>query len=620
MRRICILLFAICHSLFVPAQCINTFPHVEDFEANDGGWTSGGTGNDWAWGPVAKAVIAQAASGSNCWVTGGLTNSFYNYGERSYVQSPCFDFTSLTHPIVSFGVFWETENTYDGTTFQYSLDGGSTWTNAGGSSDTTNCMDMNWFNNFSITNLSGLANPREGWAGNVQNTSGSCRGGNGSAGWKTAQHCMPYLAGQPNVLFRFAFGAGTTCNDFDGFAFDDFSVREGLSPGLIFSYVCSADTVKFSGTTSGCLQNFAWDFGDGTTGTGILASHIYQNTGSYNVTFTAQGYCNGPASVTQAVQVFSAVASGTNVSCNGANDGKAFVTVTGAANYTYTWNTTPAQTADTAFNLPPGSYEVTVKAPGFCDAKSSVSLSEPAALQNTFAVTADTCRAMVGELLATTTGGTSPYQFAWSNGTQLNPAVNLGQNSYTLTITDANGCSLVATANVPFVSGISLLVQKQNVSCYGTNDGAITVTPSGGISPYSYTWSNNAITASINRLRAGTYLVTVADANNCNNTDSIVIEQDECASYIYFPTGFSPNGDGVNDLFKATASIDLDKYSLQVYNRWGQKVFETTDIGEGWDGKYKYTEQPISTYVWYANYSFRDGAKHSQTGNITLVR
>src|SRR5215212_8361506 len=140
------------------AQCIATFPYTEDFEADNGGWTSGGTLNDWAWGSPSKAVITQAASGSNCWITGGLNGSFYNLGERSYVQSPCFDFTNLKRPYISFNIFWESEKTYDGTNFQYSLDGGANWTNVGSINDAPNCFDQNWYNSPNIVNLSGLTN------------------------------------------------------------------------------------------------------------------------------------------------------------------------------------------------------------------------------------------------------------------------------------------------------------------------------------------------------------------------------------------------------------------------------------------------------------------------------
>jgi hypothetical protein len=89
------------------AQCttpINIFPYTEGFETTNGNWTTGGTASDWAWGTPNKTIINSAATGSKCWIVGGLTGNFYNNGERSWLQSPCFDFTTLQYPHISFNV------------------------------------------------------------------------------------------------------------------------------------------------------------------------------------------------------------------------------------------------------------------------------------------------------------------------------------------------------------------------------------------------------------------------------------------------------------------------------------------------------------------------------------
>ncbi|HMI77574.1 MAG TPA: hypothetical protein VK484_02215, partial [Ferruginibacter sp.] len=106
-------------------QCvapISVFPYIEDFETSDGSWTSGGFGSDWAWGTPSKAVITGAASGTKCWIIGGLTGNSYTNGEASWLQSPCFDFSTLQYPYISFNVFWETERRFDGANFKYSTD------------------------------------------------------------------------------------------------------------------------------------------------------------------------------------------------------------------------------------------------------------------------------------------------------------------------------------------------------------------------------------------------------------------------------------------------------------------------------------------------------------------
>lgn len=545
MYRILLLSIAALLPYLPHAQCINTFPYSEDFESTNGNWNSGGTSNDWAWGAVSKPVIAQAASGSKCWVTGGLTSSFYNLGESSFVQSPCFDFSSLQSPYITFNIFWETEKTYDGAVFQYSLNGGANWQNVGSTGDATDCLNANWFNSSNVNYLNGLASPREGWTGNRQATNGSCQGGNGSNSWKLATHCMPYLAGKASVIFRFAFGAGTQCNNYDGFAFDDITISEAPVPVIDFTSLCQNNTFSFTGSTTLCPNQFSWLFGDGNTGTGLTTSHTYSGPGNYNVTFTAGGSCSVPVNITKTIQVASATITTTDVTCNNRTDGSATVALNAAGNYSFIWSTNPVQTSQTAVQLSAGSYSVTVSAPGMCDisASAAVGLRQPSAYFN-----------------------------------------------------------------------------YQNISCKGNNDGEVEITAIGGTSPYTYKWSSGDSTAKVSGLSVGSYWVTVSDANNCSISDSVILEKETCPTEVYFPTAFSPNGDGENDLFKATSFADVKKFQMQVYNRWGELVFVSTNIHSGWDGVYQGIQQPLSVYVWYSEYVLSDGSKHVRSGNVTLVR
>ena len=622
MRSFFILFFSLHFSLFTFGQCINVFPFLEDFETTNGNWVSGGTGDDWTWGAISKPVIAQAAGGSNCWVTGGLTNSFYNFGERSYVQSPCFDFTTLQNPVVSFFVYWESEKTYDGAAFQYSLNGGTTWINVGTANEPVDCMNQNWYNTSSVTNLSGISNPKDGWSGNQQATQGSCQGGNGSSGWKLAKHCLTGLGGNANVVFRFVFGAGTQCNDYDGFAFDEFAISEASTATVDFTYTCTGGAYLFTGTSNLCPQTYTWNFGDGTQANTNNPTHTYATAGAYNVQFTAGGSCYNSGTITKPVNILSVNTSSIAVLCNGDNTGAAIATPAGGSNYTYQWNTNPVQTTDTAFNLTAGNYMVTVSAPGFCDAVATIVVNEPQVIALSFLIDADTCNTGVGKITTTASGGTAPVSnYLWSTiGVGSNVLSNSAEGNYSVTVSDVNACSVSAQVFVPYASPVVLQLAKQNVSCYGNSDGKIIVTPTGGTLPYIYNWSNAANTALLNHLDAGNYLLTVTDANNCSANDSVIIEKEVCPSYIYFPTAFSPNGDGVNDFFKPKYSVDLKKYFIHVYNRWGEMVYESADVNEGWNGIYKDVAQPLSTYVWYAEYSFADEKKHTKTGNITMVK
>ena len=114
------------------------------------------------------------------------------------------------------------------------------------------------------------------------------------------------------------------------------------------------------------------------------------------------------------------------------------------------------------------------------------------------------------------------------------------------------------------------------------------------------------------------YTITVTDNVGCIAADSLIVTVNN--PELLIPTGFSPNGDGVNDVFR-TLNKNIQKFNLEVFNRWGERVFQTSDPLEGWDGVFKGIEQELGTYVWKCDYVFM-GSEKPQTakGNVTLVR
>ena len=130
-------------------------------------------------------------------------------------------------------------------------------------------------------------------------------------------------------------------------------------------------------------------------------------------------------------------------------------------------------------------------------------------------VTNTTCTASIGAINITVSGGTSPYTYLWSNGATTEDISGLAAGTYTVTVTDANGC----TINLPVTVGtdnstITVTPVVTNTTCTASI-GAINITVSGGTSPYTYLWSNGATTEDISGLAAGTYTVTITDANGC---------------------------------------------------------------------------------------------------------
>jgi hypothetical protein len=142
------------------------------------------------------------------------------------------------------------------------------------------------------------------------------------------------------------------------------------------------------------------------------------------------------------------------------------------------------------------------------------------------------------------TNGQAPFSFLWSNGRTTQTNTGLGAGSYNVTITDANGCTgVVSNITVANPAAPSLSVSGfTNVSCNGGNNGAVTVTASGGTSPYNFAWSNGAVGASATGLTAGAYTVTVTDAASCAFTLSQNINQPAILSLAAFATDITCNG------------------------------------------------------------------------------
>ncbi len=183
--------------------------------------------------------------------------------------------------------------------------------------------------------------------------------------------------------------------------------------------------------------------------------------------------------------------------------------------------------------------------------------------------------------------------------------------SYTDVFQSVNGCDSVRILNLTLIASRTPFLGRDTVLCAGDS---IVLNP-GNFA--AYLWDDGSTGSSYVVKTPGTYEVLVD--NDCGpSTDIITIKEGPCD--IYFPSGFTPDGNGINDIFRAlNAGSGVSKFYLSIYNRWGQKVFETKDYTRGWDGNNNGGNRLNGTFTWYCSYSKSSGTKTIK-GTITIVR
>ena len=514
--------------------------------------------------------------------------------------------------------------------------------------------------------------------------------------------------------------------------------------------------------------------------------------GSYSVVVTDNLGCtvNGNATITQPLAPILLQESHTNILCFGNNTGSIDLSVSGGTSpYSYSWSN--SATSQDLQNLIAGTYIVTVTDANGCIATLSIPVTQPSIpLTVGYTTTNVSCFGLSdGSIDVTPLGGTGPFTYYWTTGLASQDLSNLPAGQYIVAITDANNCvtSTQITVSQP-TAPLSGTITQLPITCFGANDGQLTANANGGTAPYSYTWSPSGQTGSIaSMLAPGTYIVSIIDANGCtaaatdvlatppsllaqmnisdnvvclpsiatvtnasvgtfnsvlwtlsngqsftsnqftlnltsvgciditllitnangctadttisdaicvipgptaafstaspeidfgtgelsfiNNSinyigsiwqfgdgtsstldnpihtypaatiDSynvmlVVYDANGCTDTAYsvvesndlvrltVPNGFTPNGDGLNDIFLPVVSNadQIKFYRFEVYNRWGQLVFESSKPGEGWDGKFNGKLAQFGVYSWSVRFEVPENDPVNASGHVTLIK
>ncbi|MCB0535077.1 MAG: T9SS type A sorting domain-containing protein [Lewinellaceae bacterium] len=307
--------------------------------------------------------------------------------------------------------------------------------------------------------------------------------------------------------------------------------------------------------------------------------------GTYTATITDANGCTAVQSAV--VNAFnctiSATVSNTNVTCNGANDGTATVSLTGANDpVTYTWNNGEA-TAE-VINLTPGTYTVEVVDNTNCAAIMEVTITQPELLEANAVATGETSAgANDGTAVANPMGGSMGYTYAWSTGETTQNIENLAPGAYTVIVTDANGCSDEQTVVVnAFNCAISAEPTIVNASCPGSADGSIMLALSNGTEPYTYAWNNGGNAELIENLAAGTYTASVTDANGCVFTETYeVIDVDNVAPQIEAQnTSLALNASGSATATMQSLNATVSDNCTSAIVEISPNAFDCSDLGE----------------------------------------
>ena len=312
---------------------------------------------------------------------------------------------------------------------------------------------------------------------------------------------------------------------------------------------------------------------------------------------------------------------GTELSCFGANDGAIGLTVSGGcAPIAFQWQNPVGNTSDSLSGLSAGAYAVQVSDAVGQSQVLSIDLDEPQPLIDQTAVVAARCAGSAdGEAVLNAMGGVPPYTY--SIGPVLT-GLSAGVLNYQMV--DAHNCILSGQAVIQSPDSLRINPAQERFDLVCGESAQLSFSPSGGVAPYAFDWSVPDVlscldcTEPVVRPSDNLKLVLeIRDANQCTVVQEFLFA---LACNVYVPNAFTPNGDGVNEVFLVRAGA-AQEFSLRIHDRWGSVLFVSNDIEKGWTGKDEEGKlYPTGVYVWRLSMTLPGGDDLDMHGKVHLIR
>jgi gliding motility-associated-like protein len=404
-----------------------------------------------------------------------------------------------------------------------------------------------------------------------------------------------------------------------------------INIGFLTNTVCAQTITTFvdtSTTPTSDINGWTWNFGDGGTSIEQNPRHTYFTGGNYpvNLTVTTDKGCKN--SYQREISVFYKPKAQTidEKTCLFANyTYKNLSTIIDGSNLVYDWSidnvyisndSTP--TVNFTTPGPKNTQLIATSLNGCKDTTNGVITVSDSLVANFVVSSGEICSNKPIEFENTSIGLIENYNWDFGDfttSTDKNPTHEylVGSNyPVTLEITSRACGKLSTTKNLTIIQLPLINLPNEITTCFGEYQ-PISVFDSLGT---AIQWSNGATSPTVYADASDEILYVSVNRGDCKSVDSIKINPD-CA--IYFPTAFSPNNDNVNDLFNIITEKVIS-FKLSIFNRWGELVYETNDLQNGWNGTFKGKNQPIDVYIYFSEGLLVNGKNFKKSGIFSLFR